>query len=188
MILFMRHGQSEHNLDEPKSFNLKNPKLTNKGKQNTRNMRGYIDDNSQFWVSPTVRTIETALILHSNNQKIKSVDILAPRIYPHRKGKVNLCDQMIFTSNEKRVSFVNFLDKKHPNDINDPEFIDLFQSFVKNYIKDDQNNIIITHDGVIATLLKYYRNVNLERDKNNDLMLNNDIFHFTKDELLRESL
>ena len=48
MIFFMRHGQSEHNLDEPKSFNLKNPKLTNKGKQNTRNMRGYIDDNSQF--------------------------------------------------------------------------------------------------------------------------------------------
>lgn len=187
MILFMRHGQSEHNLDEPTSFNLKNPRLTIKGKQDTKNMRGYIDDNSQFWVSPTVRTIETALLLH-NNDKIKAVDILAPRIYPHKKGKMNLCDQMIFTSNEKGVSFINILDNKHPNDINDREFIKMFKSFVNNYIKDDQNNIIITHDGVIATLLRYYRNVNLERDENNDLMLNNEVFYFNKDELVRDLL
>ncbi|MFQ3845881.1 histidine phosphatase family protein [Staphylococcus shinii] len=187
MIIFMRHGQSEHNLDEPKSFNLKNPRLTNKGKQDTINTKAFIDDNSQFWVSPTVRTIETALLLHSN-KKIKAVDILAPRTYPHRKGKLNLCDQMISSSNEKEVLFINVLDNKHPNDINNQEFIKMFQTFVNNYIKDNRDNVIITHDGVIATLLSYYRNVDLERDENNDLMLNNDVFYFDKDELVRDLL
>lgn len=56
MIIFMRYGQAEHNLNEPKNFNLKNPKLADKGKKDTKN----ISDNFQFWVSPTIRTIETA--------------------------------------------------------------------------------------------------------------------------------
>ena len=44
--------------------------------------------------------------------------------------------------------------------------------------------MIITHDGVIATLLEQYKNIKLKRDENNDLMLNNEIFQFTKSEIL----
>ncbi|MCD2478026.1 histidine phosphatase family protein [Mammaliicoccus lentus] len=183
MIKIMRHAQAEHNMNEPESFNLKKPKLTDKGRRGTKNISEYIDQDSQFWVSPTVRTIETAMLL-SHNNKIKVVDILGPRVYPHRKGKMNICDQMFSNYNDKNVSTINLLNNKHPNDLEHQSFIKEFQHFIKKYIKDDENNVIITHDGVIATLLEQYKNIKLERDENNDLMLNNEIFQFTKSEIL----
>lgn len=184
MIIFMRHGQAEHNLNEPKNFNLKNPKLTDKGKKDTKNMRKYLSDNSQFWVSPTIRTIETAFLLIHNKNQVNAVDILSPRIYPHKNRRMNSCDQMVFTSNAKAIHFINLLaNKQHPNDLNDAEFLRLFQYFVNNYINDYQDHIIVTHDGVIATLLKYYRKISLARNENNNLMLNNDIYQFGKNEL-----
>ncbi|WP_214269631.1 histidine phosphatase family protein [Mammaliicoccus lentus] len=183
MIKIMRHAQAENNMNEPESFNLKDPKLTNKGRRDTKNISEYIDQDSQFWVSPTVRTIETAMLL-SHNNKIKVVDILGPRVYPHRKGKMNICDQICSNYNDKNISTINSLNNKHPNDLKHQSFIKEFKHFIKKYIKDDENNVIITHDGVIATLLEQYKNIKLKRDENNDLMLNNEIFQFTKSEIL----
>ncbi len=184
MIYIIRHGQAEHNTDEPYSFNIRNPKLTLQGKEDYKKLRKEIRSDSRFWVSPTVRAIESAQLLSDEND-ITVVDILAPRIYPYKKVSLNPCDQMIPSDYNISLNFISVTDVAHPNDLNEEAFISHFKEFIDKYIDDDKNNVIITHDGVIATLLAYYKNIKLERDSNHDLMLHDDIFKFNKQDFLK---
>lgn len=48
MIYIIRHGQAEHNTDEPYSFNIRNPKLTLQGKEDYKKLRKEIRSDSRF--------------------------------------------------------------------------------------------------------------------------------------------
>ncbi|WP_240765083.1 phosphoglycerate mutase family protein [Paenibacillus dendritiformis] len=64
-IIFIRHGQGEHNLNVPERLNIIHPHLTSKGKDQVGSLRSIFGFmyNDLFVVSPTIRTIETVNIL-----------------------------------------------------------------------------------------------------------------------------
>jgi broad specificity phosphatase PhoE len=85
-LLFIRHGQGEHNLDIPDRLSIKHPALTNKGKEQVQSLHSEIIFHNKdiFIVSPTKRTIETANILTeklTNTQKYIS-PVVGPRVFP----------------------------------------------------------------------------------------------------------
>lgn len=64
-IVFIRHGQGEHNLPVPDRLNMAHPRLTAEGRRQVSLLRGLFafSDRELLIVSPTVRTIETANLL-----------------------------------------------------------------------------------------------------------------------------
>ncbi|PTJ79845.1 hypothetical protein, partial [Staphylococcus kloosii] len=76
------------------------------------------------------------------------------------------------------ISIIKLLNNVHPNDFTDEAFMNIFKNFIKNYVDEQYDHLFVTHDGVIATLLKYCNDVSLDRDSNNDLILYNEVHQF----------
>ncbi|GKV56984.1 histidine phosphatase family protein [Sporosarcina sp. NCCP-2222] len=98
-LLFIRHGQGEHTLDIPDSFQIKNPSLTSKGVNQAKLLRNkfLLTEDDVILISPLKRTIETALIWSENVECRKIVTPkVGPRIFPTRPdGKTLPCDEII---------------------------------------------------------------------------------------------
>ena len=66
-IYFIRHAEGYHNLNE-KSWNIKYPRLTEKGKIQAKNAKNKVPSTVDLvLVSPLVRTLETADIIFDKN-------------------------------------------------------------------------------------------------------------------------
>ncbi|CAM3543345.1 MULTISPECIES: histidine phosphatase family protein [Saccharibacillus] len=96
-LLFVRHGQAEHNLDTPDRLERLHPKLTDLGRQQVAelNSRIRIDDSDLLLVSPTVRTLETlALLTEGGNARPAWVSPrVGPRMFPQNPAWTTLpCD------------------------------------------------------------------------------------------------
>ncbi|AVQ35135.1 histidine phosphatase family protein [Staphylococcus kloosii] len=177
MLYFIRHGQAEHNLNEPHNFDLKNPKLTKHGINQIKKLRMLFNNNTKIWCSPTVRTIESAQLI-SGTAQLNILDILGPRTFPHKICSMHNCDQLNFDLSNINISIIKLLNNVHPNDFTDEAFMNIFKNFIKNYVDEQYDHLFVTHDGVIATLLKYCNDVSLDRDSNNDLILYNEVHQF----------
>jgi hypothetical protein len=85
-LTFIRHGQGIHNTDVPDRLNIENPRLTEKGIDQVNNLKSQFSFNEEdlFVVSPTIRTIETAIILTCNmsTSHIYISPIVGPRMFP----------------------------------------------------------------------------------------------------------
>src|SRR5690349_20601596 len=81
-LIFIRHGHGEHLNDYPNQLNMIHPGLTEHGKTQVSGLRTQLrcDLDDVILVSPTKRTIETALILtdHSN---ILVTPVVGPRMF-----------------------------------------------------------------------------------------------------------
>jgi broad specificity phosphatase PhoE len=66
-FIFIRHGHGEHLLDYPNQLNTLHPGLTEYGKMQVIQLRDQVTFNSDdlVLVSPTKRTIETAIMFYS---------------------------------------------------------------------------------------------------------------------------
>jgi broad specificity phosphatase PhoE len=97
-LLFVRHGEGEHMLDLPRSLELLHPALTARGRAQVAALRGSlaITADDLFLVSPTRRTIESALILGAGSPP-HATPRVGPRIFPPPKpGAVPLpCDALL---------------------------------------------------------------------------------------------
>jgi len=85
-LLFIRHGQGEHNLPVPDRLELIHPRLTARGQAQVERLRERIQVTSEdlLLISPTVRTIETALILTADlkDAALLTTPLVGPRMYP----------------------------------------------------------------------------------------------------------
>jgi len=72
-LIFIRHGQGIHNTNIPDRLNYINPPLTEKGRKQVAELKEIFSFNEDdlFFVSPTIRTIETAKIITSTLSKPK---------------------------------------------------------------------------------------------------------------------
>lgn len=63
-IIFIRHGQGEHTLSPPESLQMSDATLTEKGVQQAQQLKQTfpLTNKDIIIISPTRRTIETALI------------------------------------------------------------------------------------------------------------------------------
>ncbi len=97
-IYFIRHGEGYHNLD---NYSLLYPRLTEKGLSQCVELKTKLKDIKfdKIYVSPLIRTIETALNSFDENTKFISVDYI-------REVIKNNCDYCGLIQ-EKRDNFSN---------------------------------------------------------------------------------
>ena len=84
-LILIRHGEGEHSLDIPRSLAIVGPRLTERGREQIANLRSEIRPGGDdiLLVSPTRRTIETALILRGDCSAPAYVTpAVGPRIFP----------------------------------------------------------------------------------------------------------
>lgn len=97
-ISFVRHGHAEHLLDYPHRLNTTHPGLTPQGKRQVEHLRTgcSIGPNDAILISPTKRTLETALILAgSNHPGMIVTPIVGPRMFPqHPEYSFLACDRI----------------------------------------------------------------------------------------------
>ncbi|MGM1048055.1 MAG: phosphoglycerate mutase family protein [Bacillota bacterium] len=162
-LVFIRHGQGEHNLNVPDRLNIEYPSLTAKGEIQVRQLKAKFNFNYKdlFIVSPTIRTIETANILTEDlDQPIKYISpLVGPRMFPQNQRRSRLkCDEHLPIERiEKEYHEFVVIDAANQevwiDGINDKEeklFKKLGDGFI-TWIKAQGNSrvFIIAHDGTI---------------------------------------
>ncbi|WP_405155903.1 histidine phosphatase family protein [Paenibacillus sp. FSL K6-0108] len=105
-LTFIRHRHAEHLLHYPHQLNQLHPGLTELGKRQATELRKQIKilPNDIVLVSPTKRTIETALILTSSD-KLTVCPLVGPRMFPQNpEFPVLRCDQ-IYSKDELNAQY-----------------------------------------------------------------------------------
>ncbi|MBE9914201.1 histidine phosphatase family protein [Paenibacillus donghaensis] len=158
-FIFIRHGHGEHLLDYPNQLNTSHPGLTEYGKMQVHQLREQITFSADdlILVSPTKRTIETAMILTDNINFIIT-PLVGPRMFPQSAGAPFLnCDQ-IYSKVEIKDLYGNvmILDLNlncWENGINKIDQ-DIFEEYARqliDWIEDKYKRIfVISHDGTIT--------------------------------------
>lgn len=176
-LLFVRHGQGEHNLNVPDRLSNENPHLTTKGKAQVQRLTSIFDfyQDDVFIVSPTIRTIETARILteYIDSPKIYLSPWAGPRVFPlNNDSKTAKCD-IHLPLGRVLSEYTDYivLEKKDSaiwnegiNIINDPRFFEGGEKLI-HWMKnlDVERVVMISHDGAITNYRKLLGEQGLER-------------------------
>jgi broad specificity phosphatase PhoE len=98
-FVFVRHGEGEHTLSPPRSLDCEDPRLTDVGRAQVADLRKRLSiaRNELIVVSPTRRTIETAVVLAADVQARQFVSpALAPRMFEQNPRWPTLpCDRLL---------------------------------------------------------------------------------------------
>jgi broad specificity phosphatase PhoE len=175
-VLFVRHGEGEHQLDMPRSLDMLHPVLTGTGRAQVAALLDVVavTDSDLLVVSPTPRTLETALILCGQASPARYVSrAVGPRIFPHKPGCVPLlCDRIL---DEQEVAgrypgFEALLDERPPpaEEINTVSR-ERFESAAANLMRWCKGTgrprlIVVSHDGSIHSYRELLGERNLTRD------------------------
>lgn len=163
-IIFIRHGQGEHTLDIPKSFQIENPSLTSKGMEQAKLLRETFPliHNDVIFISPLRRTLQTAQIWSEKIACRKIVSpLVSPRMFPLLPNKNTLpCDKLLDVETIKK-DFPNFemdLNVSHNlwtdgiNILPEHEFINAGKEFITSCkLLHKEKIYIVSHDGTITS-------------------------------------
>lgn len=98
-LIFIRHGEGEHTKCIPESLHTSHPSLTSKGREQAEqlNRKWQLSQDDLIIISPTIRTIETALIWSEGVDCAKVVDPrVGPRMFPVKPEWTTLpCDRRL---------------------------------------------------------------------------------------------
>lgn len=98
-LTFVRHGQELHTLNTPDSLLIKDPSLTPEGMEQAKLLKYHLplSGNDLIVVSPTRRTLETALLWSNGTQCEKMISpMVSPRLFPQKaEGHTLPCDEMM---------------------------------------------------------------------------------------------
>jgi broad specificity phosphatase PhoE len=174
-VVFVRHGEGEHLLDPPRSLEMMHPRLTETGRAQVAGLREAlkVTDGDLLVVSPTARTLETALILCGPNQPARYTSrSVGPRIFPHKPGCVPLLCDRILEEQEIASRYPGFAlvpDERSPpaEEINTIP-TDRFQSAATNLIRWCKSTgrarlLVVSHDGSIHSYRELLGERNLTR-------------------------
>ncbi|WP_340016287.1 histidine phosphatase family protein [Paenibacillus sp. FSL K6-1318] len=158
-ITFIRHGHSEHLIDYPNQLNCLHPGLTELGKSQVIALRKQVvfTPEDVILVSPTKRTIETALLLASNTNLAFS-PLVGPRMFPQNPEFVPfVCDQTYskeeLSNQYSDIKMVELgLDcwKESINQMDAHRFQILAEKLLEWCRQQSGNTFIISHDGTIS--------------------------------------
>jgi len=158
-ITFIRHGHGEHLIDYPNRLNSLHPGLTELGKSQvtTLHKQMKLDPQDVVLVSPTKRTIETALLL-TVKEHLTICPLVGPRMFPQNPEFVPfVCDQ-IYSKEELNAQFtgIRVLDlgldcwEDGVNRMDGHQFEVLAKRLLQWCREQDGNTYIISHDGTIT--------------------------------------
>ncbi|WP_051318279.1 GNAT family N-acetyltransferase [Cohnella thermotolerans] len=173
-IVFIRHGQGEHNLPVPDRLNMAHPRLTAEGRRQVSLLRGLFafSDRELLIISPTVRTIETANLLTEGIERPRKfiTPLVGPRIFPYKpEWKTFVCDEHLMLEEVAAYdsSFIALdtanggLWTEGINETEESRFEQRGRSFIRRLGTQRANRaFIVTHDGTITS----YRKLLGERD------------------------
>lgn len=150
-IYFIRHGEGYHNLD---NYNLYYPQLTKKGLSQCSLLKPKLKDIKfdKIYVSPLIRTIETALNSFDLNNKFISVDYIREVI----KNNCDYCGSI----HDKKNKFTNIefcIDDVKNNLETDEEVEERLVKLFSLLNNDDYENIaIVSHGEFIYRFINKY--------------------------------
>ncbi|MFX3647820.1 MAG: phosphoglycerate mutase family protein [Paenibacillus sp.] len=158
-ITFIRHGHGEHLLDYPNQLNRLHPGLTELGKRQVIALRKQVvvAPEDVILVSPTKRTIETALLL-AENINLTFSPLVGPRMFPQNPDFIAyVCDQ-IYSKEELSHKYPGIrmvelgLDcwEESINQMDACRFKILAEQLLEWCRQQSGNTFIISHDGTIT--------------------------------------
>lgn len=172
-LVFIRHGHGEHLNDYPNQLNTSHPGLTEYGKMQVSQLRNQISfcSDDLILVSPTKRTIETALIL-TNHFNFIVTPLIGPRMFPQNSEYPFLICDYIYSKEEIMNLYNNVMILDLDLDcwgegINRIDQ-DLFEEYAKqliDWVGDNYGRVfIISHDGTITNYRIILGETGLTRD------------------------
>lgn len=176
-LIFIRHGQSEHTLNLPKSLQNPDPALTEGGIIQAKSLRNQfpLSDKDVLIISPIRRSLQTALIWSEgiNCRKIVS-PLVSPRMFPQNPEWNPLpCDE-ILKKEMIKDEFPGFvIDEDLPinlwikgiNTLPEYEFNSLADNFLIWCKQLGKKRIyIISHDGTITSYRQFITRGKLSRE------------------------
>ncbi|ANU23361.1 histidine phosphatase family protein [Planococcus donghaensis] len=186
-LIFIRHGQGEHTLNLPESLHMDNPSLTIQGRGQAKNLRSSLPlaAGDVLIVSPTFRTLQTALIWSENIECNRWVHpMVAPRIFPTRLAATTLpCDELLdferlqdeFPTFAPAPNLTSSLWVTGINVLCEDEFTLLAEEFIDFCRSFQRERIyIVTHDGTITSYRQQISGQQLTRE---DFLLETEYFH-----------
>ncbi|QAY66820.1 phosphoglycerate mutase family protein [Paenibacillus protaetiae] len=156
-IIFIRHGHGELLNDYPNRLNTIHPGLTEYGKIQVTRLRDQLSSDDLVLVSPTKRTIETAIMLKDDLNFIVT-PLVGPRMFPQNPELPGLLCDNIYSKTELANFYKNLETLELELDcwsegINRIEQ-SLFEEYAKkllDWIGDKYKKVfIISHDGTIT--------------------------------------
>ncbi|MCG3088544.1 histidine phosphatase family protein [Sporosarcina cyprini] len=175
-FLFIRHGQGEHTLDIPNSFQITNPSLTPNGRNQAKLLRNkfFLTEDDIILISPIKRTIETALIWSEKVECRKIVTPkVGPRIFPTRTaGKTLPCDEIIdfatlkleYPNLELDTNATSNLWRWGINTLPEHEFDNIARDLIEEIRSLKRKRIfIVSHDGTITAYRQFITGGRLSR-------------------------
>ncbi|REK77081.1 histidine phosphatase family protein [Paenibacillus paeoniae] len=158
-FIFIRHGHGEHLNEYPTRLNTLHPRLTEYGKSQVSQLRDKIIVKSEdlLLVSPTKRTIESAIIL-KNDMNFIITPLVGPRMFPQNPEFPFLACDYILSKSEisdlyRDAKIIDFGLDCWEEGINRIDQ-DVFEGYAKQllaWIGDGYNKIfVISHDGTIT--------------------------------------
>jgi broad specificity phosphatase PhoE len=182
-IILVRHGETEENV--LKNFSGKGTHLTDKGKEQIKKIRPFVEKLSfnKVYVSPLPRAIETMEILGLDGEKeerIKEVDFGLFEGKTYEKIKEEFPEEVKMWDED----YINCVTPKG-------ESIKLayerVTSFLEEIVKKGEDVLLVCHDGVIRIALswvfdnmEYFFKFNLGNGSVNIITVNEDGFKYIK--------
>ena len=207
-IYFIRHAESEHHVLDTKyahlgylayeKWNIRDPKLTEKGKEQTNNIKTKLNENKihfdSVFISPLTRAIQTYFLIEkgiNNDAKIIITDFAREVVslgLDKNKGKLlsllkeeNKNTKLDFQYMTKEYWWFD-LGKKKKDELEEYEQFKLRLGLFTLWLtfRPDKNMLIISHSNVFKYMQNSKEIRNAEMIKlNNDDLLDNIIFLFT---------
>lgn len=152
IIYFIRHGEGHHNLD---NYDLFYPRLTETGISQCLELKSKLE-NIKFdrvYVSPLIRTIQTALHTFHKNNKFISVDFIREVI----KNNCDFCEPI----KKDAFSNIEFCIDEIVNKIETDEDVKIRLDKLFNLINDEDYKTIaiVSHGEFIYRFINVYGNI-----------------------------
>ena len=196
-IYFIRHAEAEHNVLESKyghlgyeKWNIHDPKLTERGIEQTNNIKKKLNENKihfdSIFISPLTRAIQAYFLIENNiNNDAKIIitdfarEVVSLRLDKNKGKQLSLLKEEY---KNKKFDF-QYMTKEYwwfdlGKKIKDEsEGYDKFQLRIKLFIlwlafRNDENMLIISHSHVFVNMQKSFgiHNADMVRLNNNDLL------------------
>ncbi|MED3527887.1 histidine phosphatase family protein [Bacillus cereus] len=175
-LIFARHGEGEHNTEEPNSFQILHPRLTAKGIKQAKDLKKQfnLQDSDVIIASPTYRTLQTAEIFsYGKLNNLFFSYAASPRIYPYRKSAKTLPCDVVLENNKIIQLFPQFKNLKENlnnidilsiNAMNEKEFSPILFNFLQSCKNMNTDRVFIfSHDGAINFFKEHILNQKFTR-------------------------
>ncbi|MEJ8303964.1 histidine phosphatase family protein [Saccharibacillus sacchari] len=177
-LIFVRHGQGEHNLDVPGRLERKHPNLTPEGRRQVLALSGKLaaTERDLFVTGPTVRTIETLLVLAQGlkQAQVCMSPLAGPRMFPQDPAWSTLPCDLPLTKREVAAAYPLLSLRSEDDEASWNDGINTLpeQRFVRRgteflqWIRQQgaERVIFVSHDGTINAYRQLLGERNLSRD------------------------